>query len=259
MLILHYAFRSLKIINVIVILISPQLLSICVAHRGNSSEELENSMSAFKSAVEIGADALEFDIHHTKDGVAIVNHDATLGRTAMPNKFCPMTKKISSINYSEIEQNCLLKNGEKFPRFDELLDYLKDKKIGVVIELKDAATDSDLKLLEHYFRGQYERLKIISFKSKYLNSVREKEWDYEFLMEVPLILLAEILPFGASKLDGVDLHFVTKAEINYFRNQGQIVGVWVYDDPLKILKLLNLGVDFVTTNKPRACLQKEKN
>ena len=51
-----------------------------IAHRGYKAKYPENTMSAFSSAVEIGAHAVETDVHITKDGVVVLSHDNTLNR-----------------------------------------------------------------------------------------------------------------------------------------------------------------------------------
>lgn len=53
-----------------------------VAHRGASAYAPENTLAAFALAIEAGADGVEFDVRLSKDGVAVVIHDATLTRTA---------------------------------------------------------------------------------------------------------------------------------------------------------------------------------
>jgi glycerophosphoryl diester phosphodiesterase len=52
-----------------------------IAHRGNSAHAPENTIESFAQAVALGVDALELDVHVTRDGVPVVIHDATLGRT----------------------------------------------------------------------------------------------------------------------------------------------------------------------------------
>jgi glycerophosphoryl diester phosphodiesterase len=51
-----------------------------MAHRGFSRDGLENSMAAFRAAVELGYQYLETDVHTTADGVVLVFHDGTLDR-----------------------------------------------------------------------------------------------------------------------------------------------------------------------------------
>ena len=51
------------------------------AHRGYSSKYPENTILAFSKAIEIGADAIELDVHKTKDNVLVVIHDEKVNRT----------------------------------------------------------------------------------------------------------------------------------------------------------------------------------
>src|SRR5439155_7107203 len=53
-----------------------------IAHRGAKREFPENTLPAFQRAFERGADAIELDVHATRDGVVVVHHDAELGRYA---------------------------------------------------------------------------------------------------------------------------------------------------------------------------------
>ena len=56
-----------------------------IAHRGASFYAPENTMSAFKLAMEYGVDGIEMDVHVTKDGKIVVIHDDTTGRTGTQN------------------------------------------------------------------------------------------------------------------------------------------------------------------------------
>lgn len=57
-----------------------------IAHRGASAIAPENTIAAFKRAIESGAEGVEFDVRLSRDGVPVVVHDATLTRTAGINK-----------------------------------------------------------------------------------------------------------------------------------------------------------------------------
>ncbi|MGH9821391.1 MAG: glycerophosphodiester phosphodiesterase, partial [Pyrinomonadaceae bacterium] len=52
-----------------------------IAHRGASAQAPENTLAAFRSAIDAGADGIEFDVRLSKDGRAVVIHDGTLERT----------------------------------------------------------------------------------------------------------------------------------------------------------------------------------
>lgn len=55
--------------------------TLIVAHRGDAKRAPESTLPAFVSAVAVGADTIEFDVHLTKDGKLVVHHDTYLGRT----------------------------------------------------------------------------------------------------------------------------------------------------------------------------------
>src|SRR5262245_45356940 len=57
-----------------------------VAHRGESADAPENTMAAFRLAWERNVDAIELDVHLTRDGKLIVSHDADTKRTTGTNK-----------------------------------------------------------------------------------------------------------------------------------------------------------------------------
>lgn len=52
-----------------------------IAHRGAKRELPENTLGAFRRAFERGADAIELDVHATRDGVVVIHHDPDLGRS----------------------------------------------------------------------------------------------------------------------------------------------------------------------------------
>ena len=52
-----------------------------MAHRGGKQLRPENTLIAFRNAVELGVDALELDVHATRDGALVVIHDSTVDRT----------------------------------------------------------------------------------------------------------------------------------------------------------------------------------
>ena len=66
------------------------------AHRGDKDCRPENTMPAYEHAIEVGADAIEVDVHQTKDGVLVMMHDHTVDRTTNG------TGKVSDMTLAEI-------------------------------------------------------------------------------------------------------------------------------------------------------------
>jgi len=108
------------------------------AHRGNSKYYPENTLAAFKSAMELNPDMLEIDLHMTKDGEIIMMHDHTVDRTTngiglIREKTLAEMKALDAGSWKG-EQFA----GEQVPTFREFLEFLKDyPEVLVNVELKD--------------------------------------------------------------------------------------------------------------------------
>ena len=130
-----------------------KFLSVYYAHRGlhdNETDAPENSMSAFRRAVEAG-DGIELDVQVTKDKIPVVFHDFTLQRV------CGQEGKVCDYTYEELQQFCLVDRDRnvtpyKIPRLKDLLEWGKDKVVfnfdnkyintrGVSDEVRKASLD----------------------------------------------------------------------------------------------------------------------
>lgn len=124
------------------------------AHRGlhdNTSDSPENSIRAFRKAVEAGF-GIELDVQMTKDGVPVVFHDYTLKRV------CRAEGKVCMRTYEELQQLPLYGTDQRIPRFEDVLK-LVDGRVPLIVELKIEATDVSVcpaadKLLSQY-KGMY--------------------------------------------------------------------------------------------------------
>ncbi len=99
------------------------LKPLIIAHRGVSSLEIENTMPAFRKAVEIGADMIEFDVQQTKDKKLVVCHDFNLKRLG---EIDVDIDKISLDELKEIKIKNLEISGEKTGHIPTLEDFLKE-------------------------------------------------------------------------------------------------------------------------------------
>lgn len=123
------------------------------AHRGlHNAERPENSMSAFKAALDSGY-GIELDIHLLADGNLAVMHDSTLKRTAGADV------KIEDLTTSDLKKYHLCGTSETIPEFSQVLD-LFDGKAPLIVELKPAGGNHDAlakaacEMLERY-QGAY--------------------------------------------------------------------------------------------------------
>lgn len=109
-----------------------------IAHRGYKAKFAENTLGAFKGAVEVGADGLETDLHLTRDGVVVLSHDKDLKRCFGRDE------KIIDCDYEFISKLRTLKEPhEPMPRLSDLLEYLAQPGLENIWVLLDIKLDND--------------------------------------------------------------------------------------------------------------------
>ena len=127
-----------------------------VAHRGHSIAYPENTLEAYRKAIELGVEMIECDVNITNDGTLVMIHDPTLDRTTTG------TGRVSAITWNDVQQ---LDAGGKFhPQFDgvkipsteETLLLYKEARILSCFEVKGANGDESdriaLRLLELFIK-----------------------------------------------------------------------------------------------------------
>ncbi|KAF2028657.1 tubulin-domain-containing protein [Setomelanomma holmii] len=123
-----------------------------IAHRGYKAMYPENTMGAFKGAVEVGADALETDIHLTSDGVVVLSHDKDLKRCFGRDE------KLIGCDYEFVSKLRTLKEPhEAMPRLADLLEYMAQpglEEIWVLLDIKlDNNPDDVMRLIGETIRS----------------------------------------------------------------------------------------------------------
>ncbi len=117
----------------------PPFMGVLYAHRGlhdNASEAPENSLAAFRKAVEAGF-GMELDIQLSKDKVPVVFHDFTLKRV------CGAEGKVRDYTLQELKEFRLYESEEQIPTLAEVLE-LVDGRVPLIIEFKGEDTDLSL-------------------------------------------------------------------------------------------------------------------
>ena len=157
------------------------------AHRGWCSKYPENTMSAFKAALDIGVDQIETDVRITKDGHLVLIHDNTVDRTTNGKGF------VHDMTLSELRE-LDAGNGEKIPTLKELMELVKDHPtITLDIELKEYPDDFEdkkyayhvcdliLEMIDKY--GFSDRVVINSFSNP-LNEYVFKRYNGKYRQHV---------------------------------------------------------------------------
>jgi glycerophosphoryl diester phosphodiesterase len=241
----------------------PEISPIIFAHRGDCAHAPENTMSAFKMALEKGAPAIEFDVKLSADEQVIILHDPTLDRTTNGHG------KIGSFSLAELQK---LDAGtwfseqfrsERLPTLEELFATL-GKRIFMNVELTNYATPGDdlvprvVELVKKF--GLQESVMFSSFfPNNLLTAAR-------LLPEVPCGLLAwtgfigwPARTFGYRRKEYKAFHPFTKdvnlGLVTRVHAAGKRVHVWTVNEVDEIKRLVGLGVDGIFTDDPAQALK----
>ncbi|MEU9847093.1 glycerophosphodiester phosphodiesterase family protein [Streptomyces sp. NPDC047985] len=123
-----------------------------IGHRGVMGVEPENTLRSFVHAERVGMDAIELDLHLSKDGALAVMHDADVDRTTDGSG--PIAEKTLA-ELRELDAG----RGERVPVFEEVLDAVRSP---IQAEIKDTAAARALAEVM-LRRGLVERVEVSSF------------------------------------------------------------------------------------------------
>jgi glycerophosphoryl diester phosphodiesterase len=240
-----------------------------IAHRGYSQVAPENTLPSFKLALAAGADLVELDYHHTKDGKLIVIHDGELDRTTdATNRWQEKKIKVETKTASELQSLDAGSwfdpkyAGTKIPLLSEALDTIQAGGGVTLIERKGGEPAACIKLLRD--KGLINKLIVQSFDWQYLRAFHEQEPEQVLGVLGPPARLAdgtkssgipkalsarwldELRKTGAKV--AVWNQEVTKESVQLAHERGLKVWVYTVNDPEAANKLLDMGVDGLITN-----------
>lgn len=223
-----------------------------IAHRGfwKMSGSAQNSIAALQKADSIGVYGSEVDVWLSRDGVPVVNHDDSV--------YYAGSKLSVQDTDAMVLQNIRLENGEPMPTLEDYLDaFDKTKNIRLIIELKkhrtkaqeDELADKVLTLVKT--RKLNERVEYISFGLNFTTRLIHSNPQakvYYLNGDLSPQVMKEI---GAA---GIDYHYSIIARnpdwIRQCHQLGLQVNVWTVNNPKDIQSMLDLNVDFITTDNP---------
>ena len=226
-----------------------------IAHRGASGSAPENTLAAFKKAIDIGVDAVELDLHGTADGEVVVIHDASLDRT---------TNHLGAVNQAPLETiKCADAGGwfatefagESVPTLAEALECIAGKTIAV-LEIKDPLI-AEAVVAKVRETQTLNLIVIISFHASVLREIRalEPRIPTGWLIgshnnHVPPAELCQQLGELGSSLLNVNYQLIT-AEFAYeVRRRGIALWCWTVDEIARMREMKAFGVQGITSNYP---------
>jgi glycerophosphoryl diester phosphodiesterase len=217
-------------------------------HRGNPASHPENTLASFRSAIELGVDMVECDVHLSSDGALVVIHDHTLDRTTDGTGLVGLR---SLAELRELDAG----GGERIPVLRELCEMTRGV-VGLCIELKQLPVPYPN--LEEQLVAQLRELRmldevaVISFRHASARRVKELEPR----IQVGLLEAARpIDPAGMLRGAGADIyapHYgsMDMELVEAIRDAEGVVGVWTVDDAAALAWCGACHPDSLFTNRP---------
>ncbi len=230
-----------------------------IGHRGASGTAPENTLAAFRRAVELGAQYIETDIQLSRDAHLVALHDDTVqrttdGRGSVAALTLEQLRRLDAGSWFRATDEPERFAGERIPTIEEVLSFSREQDINVYLEIKAprasgvehavvAAVHAASALLSSY---------VISFDLGVLERVRRIEpvlvLGYLFNTRSPDVV-ARAVDAGARtvlpRADRVTPELIAQAK----RNDLKVV-TWTVNDPLEMKSLMNMGVDGIMTDYP---------
>lgn len=231
-----------------------------IAHRGASYDAPENTMAAVKLAWQKQAH-VEVDVYLSKDNRMVVIHDASTKRTTGTDL---KVKETDSQVLRELDAGSFKASrfaGERIPLLAEVIESVPPRQ-KLYIEIKcgkeilphlrqlilDSGKMSRIVIIGFDLETMAESKKRIDVPTYWLKSTEKVKKTEQWIPHDPkLVQMAQ-----DKGLDGLDVHFagVTEDLVRAAKAAGQKLYVWTVDDPDEARRLVTLGVDGITTNRP---------
>ncbi|RRQ78925.1 glycerophosphodiester phosphodiesterase [Streptomyces griseofuscus] len=221
------------------------------AHRGGAADGVENTAAQFRRAVELGYRYIETDVHATADGRLVAFHDTTLDRVT------DGAGRIADLPWSEVRR-ARVGGREPVPLFEELLETFPEVRWNIDIKAEPALRPL-LDLLERTGAwdrvcvGSFSEARVLraqrlagprlatSFGTRGVLSLRLRSWGLPAAVRRSAV--AAQVPEAQSGVPVVDARFVRAAHA-----RGLHVHVWTVNEPERMHRLLDLGVDGIMTD-----------
>ena len=241
-----------------------------IGHRGNRAHAPENTIEAFAQAVALGADAIEFDVHLSADGVAVVHHDPTVTRTTDGRG------EISRLTFSQLREfdaganftkdsgrtNPYRGKGHRIPSFEEVVEAFPS--IPLLIEIKTPLASTAVKDVIERHKAEsrvlvdsmhIDALKI--FRGTRIPSGAASGNVARLMKEI--VTGSSITPITYSALCVPLSYYGLPLPVKRFAKVAASydcrVHVWTINSPAKARELWNAGVNGIITDDPALMLK----
>jgi len=214
-----------------------------IAHRGDPSRALENSLEAFRLALSVPVDMIELDIRKSRDNVLLVMHDERTGRT------CDSDLHIERSLSDEIAA-VRLRNGETIPTLQDVLGLVAGK-AGLNLEIKSegAGALTSAHLVGSGYKGD---ILLSSFKEREVLDAKRVTPNIPVAGIFDAFSPADVRAYRYRGYSVISLNkkTVTPELVSALHDSGIRVYVWTVDEDAEMMKLAGWGVDGMYSNRP---------
>jgi glycerophosphoryl diester phosphodiesterase len=240
------------------------------AHRGAAAECPENTLPSFRRALEIGVDAIETDVHMTRDGVPVVSHDPSAERmTGVAVAWRDLD--LADARRLDLGWGFVAADGSRpfagtgvrLSTLEEVLVELPGVRFNVDIKQAEPSMVKPLLALLRRLRAE-DRVTLASFRWRTLVDVRRRGYAGDTSLsqaEVAALLSAPRRSFRNLPFVGIaaqipvrvgPLRLATRRFIDKCHAVGLRVDFWTINQPDEAERLLALGADGIMTDDPAA-------
>lgn len=237
-----------------------------MAHRGGAGLAPENTLEAFRSAVDLWeADVLEMDVRASSDGEVVVIHDATVART------CDGAGVVAEMPWAELREldagyhftdpegaHSFRGEGVRIPRFEEVLDAFPETRVNVDAKCPEACPGLVDAIRRH---GARDRVLIAASSERHRAAARgyggpwgASRRQIRWFWIAQKLGVAGLVPLGADALQVPETwkgrRVVSPGFVEAAHALNIPVHVWTVDDEADMRRLLSWGVDGIQTDRP---------
>ena len=246
---------------------------VTIAHQGGNKVYPDESLLAFTNAVDMGIQVLEMDIHRTRDGVLVINHDQAIDRLTDSSGL------IREMSWPELQDVDGAYNwspdglaypyrgkGVKILSLNAVLDSFPQQVYDIEIKQHDPPLENDLCDLLRQYGVAYDQVIVASFSDETLTRFQHACPEVATSLPVNkgtmLYILSRVGLERLLPLDGVVAQlprsFNTKLGqlkldrryINAFAKGDRQVWVWTVNDSIEMRRMVNMGAHGIITDRP---------
>jgi glycerophosphoryl diester phosphodiesterase len=214
-----------------------------IGHRGAMGSSPENTLLSFERAADLGADWIELDVHLSRDGRLVVIHDQSLERTTSG------TGRVADHTLKEV-QRLDAGQGQPIPSLDEVLDWARERGVGVDIEVKQAPARGVVEAIQR--RGLTDHVLVSSFDHPLVREIKalDPRLSVGLLYAHRAINPVRLAREANANVLLPEWPYVVGEDVAAIHAAGLGVWTWATSDPAVLTALIDVGVDAIASDHP---------